>query len=399
MLMRNAGRVVARDALIAGVWGWDAEVENNTLDVFVHLLRTKVEAPGGTRLIHTVRGVGYCLREEGQWHVMSIRARLTLVVRSGAVARASRCSARPRGICSSGAWRKASMRVLTQRIEGVRTLLVAEAAEHDNSPQTMREELGEFARSTAEGALLQVRDASGALMLPPNPIFTADDWQPGTRTIDRNAHRYRVRVAAAAPYQLMTATSLDDGEAILGELRSLFLWMLPNDLAAALLGGYWISRRALAPVDQMTRAVKAISVNNLSQRLDSPRTGDELQHLAETWNEVLERLDAAMKRVKQFTADASHELRTPLALIHSTADLALRRERTPETYREALHQIRGGTERMAALTDSLLTLARADAGEIDMPRASVDLSCVVADVVQSSGGARRSARRVSCRER
>ncbi len=66
MLMRNAGRVVSRDALIAGVWGWDAEVENNTLDVFVHLLRSKVEPPGGARLIHTVRGVGYCLREGGQ---------------------------------------------------------------------------------------------------------------------------------------------------------------------------------------------------------------------------------------------------------------------------------------------------------------------------------------------
>src|SRR5580658_4653792 len=62
MLMRNAGRVVSRDALIAGVWGWDAEVENNTLDVFVHLLRSKVEPPGSPRVIHTVRGIGYRLR-------------------------------------------------------------------------------------------------------------------------------------------------------------------------------------------------------------------------------------------------------------------------------------------------------------------------------------------------
>ena len=66
MLMRNAGRVVARDALIAGVWGWDAEVENNTLDVFVHLLRGKVEPAGSPRLIHTVRGIGYRLRGDGK---------------------------------------------------------------------------------------------------------------------------------------------------------------------------------------------------------------------------------------------------------------------------------------------------------------------------------------------
>lgn len=63
ILMHNAGRVVSRDALIAGVWGWDADVENNTLDVFVHLLRGKVEAESGEKIIHTVRGIGYCLRE------------------------------------------------------------------------------------------------------------------------------------------------------------------------------------------------------------------------------------------------------------------------------------------------------------------------------------------------
>ncbi len=66
MLMRNAGRVVSRDALIAGVWGWDAEVENNTLDVFVHLLRAKVEPPGGPREIFTVRGVGYRMKSHGE---------------------------------------------------------------------------------------------------------------------------------------------------------------------------------------------------------------------------------------------------------------------------------------------------------------------------------------------
>jgi two-component system OmpR family response regulator len=66
MLMRNAGRVISRDALIAGVWGWDAEVENNTLDVFVHLLRAKVEPTGGPRLIHTVRGIGYRLLDHSQ---------------------------------------------------------------------------------------------------------------------------------------------------------------------------------------------------------------------------------------------------------------------------------------------------------------------------------------------
>jgi two-component system response regulator MprA len=63
-LMRRAGHVVARDALIDGVWGYDREIEDNTLDAFVRLLRQKVDGGGRPRLIHTVRGVGYCLREE-----------------------------------------------------------------------------------------------------------------------------------------------------------------------------------------------------------------------------------------------------------------------------------------------------------------------------------------------
>ena len=63
-LMRRAGHVVAREALIAGVWGYDREIEDNTLDAFVRLLRQKVDGGGRPRLIHTVRGVGYCIREE-----------------------------------------------------------------------------------------------------------------------------------------------------------------------------------------------------------------------------------------------------------------------------------------------------------------------------------------------
>src|SRR5260370_15185494 len=94
------------------------------------------------------------------------------------------------------------------------------------------------------------------------------------------------------------------------------------------LGGYWISRRALAPVDEITLAARSIGIQNLSQRLTVPATGDELQRLSETWNDMLARLESAVKRLSQFTADASHELRTPIALIRTTAELTLRRGRS-----------------------------------------------------------------------
>jgi two-component system heavy metal sensor histidine kinase CusS len=138
-----------------------------------------------------------------------------------------------------------------------------------------------------------------------------------------------------------------------------------------------MSLRALRPVDEITSVARSIGVQNLSQRVAVPRTGDELQRMSETWNEVLERLEISVKRIRQFTADASHELRTPLALIRASAELALRREREPEEYRQSLRAIEAEAEHMTALTESLLTVARADAAGFDMALAATDLTELV----------------------
>ena len=102
----------------------------------------------------------------------------------------------------------------------------------------------------------------------------------------------------------------------------------------------------------------AISIENLSERLPVPATGDELARLTEVLNSMLARLESAVKTLSQFAADASHELRTPLAVIRTTAELALRRARSPESYRESLAEIAAETERMTQLVEDLLTLAR-----------------------------------------
>src|SRR5215472_9410365 len=86
-------------------------------------------------------------------------------------------------------------------------------------------------------------------------------------------------------------------------------------------GGYWLSQRALAPVDQITGAAQDINSNNLAKRLDVPQSRDELQRLSQTLNNMLERLEASFNRITQFTADASHELRTPLALMRTTTEV------------------------------------------------------------------------------
>src|SRR3984893_9989722 len=109
-------------------------------------------------------------------------------------------------------------------------------------------------------------------------------------------------------------------------------------------------------------AAGSISIGNLSERLEVPRTSDELQRLSETLNRMLTRLDASVQRMSQLTADASHELRAPVSLIRTTAELAVHSGRTNNEYHEDMVQILAEAERTSKLIDSLLLLARADAG-------------------------------------
>jgi heavy metal sensor kinase len=183
-------------------------------------------------------------------------------------------------------------------------------------------------------------------------------------------------------YRILVAAPLEGTELMLRRLREVLLWAAPLVLLIASLGGYWISRRALQPVDAITRAAQTIGIENLSHRLDVPAAGDELARLSATWNGMLERLEAAVKRLSQFTADASHELRTPIALIRATAELTLRRERSAETYREALRHIVDDADRTTRLIEDLLLLARADAGLPAWPLDRVELTPLVRDVCE-----------------
>ena len=99
---------------------------------------------------------------------------------------------------------------------------------------------------------------------------------------------------------------------------------VPILLLISLAGGYWVSRKALEPVDRITATARSISIRNLSGRLPVRTTGDELQRLAETCNAMLGRLESAVNQIKQFTADASHELRGPLSFTHTVAEVVLR---------------------------------------------------------------------------
>jgi heavy metal sensor kinase len=148
-------------------------------------------------------------------------------------------------------------------------------------------------------------------------------------------------------------------------------------LAVGLTGGWLLSRGALRPIERMSAAAASITATNLSRRIDVTGVDRELATLAGILNDMFARLQSAFERQARFTADASHELRTPLAIIHSHAELALARPRSPEEYRDALETSLRAARRMRGLVDGLLTLARVDAGNLDIQRQEIDLGVLV----------------------
>jgi heavy metal sensor kinase len=181
-------------------------------------------------------------------------------------------------------------------------------------------------------------------------------------------------------YDLQIGAPMDDFYEAVNRFGLLLLFSVPLLLLVASAGGYWLSRKAVAPVGEIARAAQSISEHELSKRLPVPQTGDELQSLSETLNEMFGRLESAFKRVTQFTADASHELRTPIALMRTRTEVALRKPRTEGEYKETIVRIHQELERTSALIENLMTLARADSGSEPLQVAPTNLNDILLEI-------------------
>jgi heavy metal sensor kinase len=148
-------------------------------------------------------------------------------------------------------------------------------------------------------------------------------------------------------------------------------------------GGYFLARRALAPVSLLRRRTDEITADRLDRRLPVPNPRDELGLLAGTINEMIARLERSFAEVRRFTADASHELRTPLAVIRSEAEIALGRNSVPPEQQARLGSILEECDRLARLTDQLLALAREDAGVSRQAHKRLDLAALAAGTAET----------------
>lgn len=137
---------------------------------------------------------------------------------------------------------------------------------------------------------------------------------------------------------------------------------LPIALILAGLGGHWLARRALLPIDRMAQQAERMSAENLAERLPVHNPHDELGHLAKVFNAALARIEDSFSELRRFTADASHELRTPLTSLRTVGEVALREPRDLRSYRDAIGSMLEEVDSLAHLVGSLLMLSRAEAG-------------------------------------
>ena len=149
-----------------------------------------------------------------------------------------------------------------------------------------------------------------------------------------------------------------------------------------LAGGWWIVSRSLRPVVAISSAAAKISAGDLSQRINIAEAESELGQLAAILNSTFARLEAAFAQQQQFTSDAAHELRTPVSVMLTQAQAALNRERTAPEYRETVEACQRAAQRMRKLIESLLALARLDAGQEVLKRLRFDFSKTVSDCAE-----------------
>src|ERR1700730_3701097 len=167
----------------------------------------------------------------------------------------------------------------------------------------------------------------------------------------------------AKKYLIVVSQPLDE---VIDELRTIRLILflaISGALVLAGLGGWFLARRSLAPVVEMTQQARRMSAENLEQRLPITNANDELGRLAATFNELLGRLDESLSQQRRFMADASHELRTPLSVMRTATGVTLEQEqRSVSEYRHALKVIDQQVQRLTRIVTDMFTLARADAG-------------------------------------
>jgi heavy metal sensor kinase len=285
-------------------------------------------------------------------------------------------------------------RELALRLEGIRVFF--QKAESYSTTEQLSHELQERGGVRLNGDPFQVVNQDGQWVYRPASVLSLNLPAEYPQTGSDRYHLFAFE-SQGKKFRILSGTVRTSGQSYgvqivsnitpMYNILSRILWVslagIPFILVVAGAGGYWLSSRAMQPVLHITQTARSIGERNLADRLTVSSAHDELRELTETLNDMLQRLETAFKRVTRFTADASHELRTPVAIIRTTAEFILQKERTVPEYQQLVGQILVESEATTEMIEGLLTLARADSQPGSGTFSETDLWMLSAEVVRS----------------
>ena len=309
------------------------------------------------------------------------------------------------GLMTFGALQYALLQGKKTHLQGREERLISLLKENKASEFTtpLDEQLRNYALVTHEGNLFHIHNLDGSFLFPAEGVDR--DWdlphdedctKPVYNSVTLDHQPILVMchmlLLDGRMVRLHIGGSLDEEAYILRKYRNALFLLMPVLLILSSVSGYFLSRHALKPVDRMTRAALGIGIGNLSERLPVPSAKDEVQQLAVAWNQLLARLEAAVSRLSQFSADASHDLRTSITVMLATAQLSLHRHSSEDEYREDLAKIVTECRTASTLLDALLALAQSDNFVHEVAFTKIDLCDLVVsgcrrveDLAESSG--------------
>jgi heavy metal sensor kinase len=250
------------------------------------------------------------------------------------------------------------------------------------------------------GSLVEVWSTRGALLYRSERLGERSLGEAPVGPVARMKTSYATRdLGDSSPWRVIDRTHrVDDGYVLirvalserrmLADQRKLSLALLlglPLTAALAALGGHWLARRSLAPLDRMARHAERLSAETLGERIPVDNPDDELGHLARVFNTSFERIERSFAALRQFVADVSHELRTPLTAIRSLGEVRLAKQSTLAECRDTIATILEESDRLTLLVETLLAISRAEGGQVRLEIEDVDLLELAREVAAHLG--------------
>jgi heavy metal sensor kinase len=329
----------------------------------------------------------------GRWRAQSLRARLTLGYTAALGALLVLLGVAALHLLDSGL--RANV---DQTLESMaETVVRVHQSAGATTAAQLEEKLGQLVGPVAAERFLQLLDPLGRPRFTPRRALAL----PLSATALANAEEGRetfetIPVPDGGPVRVLTwpvmqrghlvdvvqvAMPLSTVEAARKRFLLVLLGLAPIALAGVAAGGWMLTGRALAPVDVMTATARRIGEGDLALRVPADGRDDELGRLAAVLNDMLARLERSLATARQLSADAAHELRTPLTILKGEIDVALRGTPSADEARRVLASLREEVDRLSALVEDLLFLARSDAGAMTLAAEPIDLRAVVDDAV------------------